>query len=251
MRREILAEGVELYLGDCREILPTISCDHIISDPPYEDELHNAVGRIRRNDGRDMVDTLGFDGINADRSEISRLCVSAASGWVILFTLAEGVRAWRDDLQSAGLKWDTCCFWVKPDSAPRFNGQGPARGAECFVTGWAGSGVRKWNAGGKRGIYTHCVNGPSRHGKHPTEKPISLMREIIEDFTTRDQLICDPFCGSGSTGVAAVHSGRKFIGIERKSEYFDIARHRIDDALRRPELFIHRPAPKAKQESLI
>ena len=42
-----------LYLGDCTELLPQLTADHIISDPPYEDELHGAIGRIRRNDGRD------------------------------------------------------------------------------------------------------------------------------------------------------------------------------------------------------
>ena len=166
-----------LYEGDCLEIMPTLgSVNHVISDPPYEDELHKAVGRIRRADGREMVASLGFDGVNASRSAIASVCVGASAGWVILFTLAEGVRAWRDDLQAGQAKWDTTCFWVKPDASPRFNGQGPARGAECFVTCWAGAGYRRWNAGGKRGVYVHNVNGPKRHGEHPTEKPVSLMQ---------------------------------------------------------------------------
>lgn len=248
-RIETIAEGVTLYLGDCREILPTLEgVRHIITDPPYEDELHNAMGSIRRNDGREMVQDLGFEGINASREDVAAALVKAAEGWLIVFTLAEGVRAWRDPIQAAGGKWDTTLAWVKPDASPRFNGQGAARGFECAVTAWCGKGYRSWNAGGKRGIYTHCVN-VGRQGEHPTEKPLSLMAEIIRDYTKPGELICDPFCGSGTTGVAAVKSGCQFIGIELDEKWFDLARRRITDALQQTDMFIERPKP-AKQEAL-
>ena len=246
-RKEIIGDCT-LYLGDCREVLPTLTVDHVMSDPPYEDELHKAMGRIQRTDGREMVQALGFDGINLSRSTIAAACVEASSGWVILFTLAEGVRAWRDDLQSAGAKWDTTCFWVKPDASPRFNGQGPARGAECFVTCWAGKGHRKWNAGGKRGIYTHCVN-TGRQGEHPTEKPVPLMMEMVADFTQAGQLVCDPFMGSGTTGVACARMGRHFVGIEQNERWFDLSRRRIEEAYRQPRLFAE-PEPKPVQSSM-
>ena len=100
-RIEHLAETVTLYLGDMREILPKLPpVDHIIGDPPYEDELHKAIGRIRRNDGREMIQDLGFEGVNAGRTKMAAECVRASDGWLILFTLAEGVRAWRDDIQA-------------------------------------------------------------------------------------------------------------------------------------------------------
>jgi len=237
-----------LYLGDSLEILPALAVDHIIGDPPYEDELHKAIGRIQRNDGQEMITTLGFDGVNADRADIAQACVTAASGWVILFTLAEGVRAWRDDLQAAKAKWDTTCFWVKPDASPRFNGQGPARGAECFVTCWAGTGYRRWNAGGKRGVYTYCVN-TGRQGEHPTEKPVPLMMEIVSDFTSFGETVCDPFMGSGTTGVACTNLGRAFVGIERDERWFDLSCRRIEMAYKQPRLFKDE-APKPVQLSL-
>jgi site-specific DNA-methyltransferase (adenine-specific) len=239
-----------LYLGDALAILPTLAVDHVIGDPPYEDELHKAwqLGRIQRNDGREMVDDLGFDGVNAGRAAIAAAAVAASSGWVILFTLAEGVRAWRDDLQAVKAKWDTTCFWIKPDSSPRFNGQGPARGAECFVTCWAGTGYRRWNGGGKRGIYTHCVN-QGRQGEHPTEKPVPLMMEIVADFTRPGETICDPFMGSGTTGVACAKSGRSFVGIEQNERWFDLSCRRIEEAYRQPRLFSE-PIAKPVQETL-
>ena len=195
----------------------------------------------------EMVQDLGFDGVNAERKDIAARCVEVSSGWVILFTLAEGVRAWRDDLQKCGAKWDTTCFWVKPDSSPRFNGQGPARGAECFVTCWAGKGHRSWNSGGKRGVYTHCVNGPKRHGEHPTEKPLSLMTEILTDFTNFGDVVLDPFMGSGTTLVACAKLGRKGIGIELDPDYFEIACRRVEEAYRQPDFFVQQPSAKAEQ----
>lgn len=251
MRRvEHIAEGVTLYLGDCRELLPNIdSISHIVCDPPYEDELHGAMGRIRRNDGRKMVKTLGFDGINAMRAEIASLLVARSNGWIIVFTLAEGVRAWRDPIQEAGGKWDTTLAWIKPDASPRFNGQGAARGFECAITAWCGKGHRSWNAGGKRGVYTHCVN-VGRQGEHPTEKPLSLMAEILSDYTKPGDLICDPFMGSGSTGAACVRSGRRFVGIETDPKWFDLSIRRIEEATKQQDLFIEKPKP-AKQEAML
>lgn len=247
MREEIIGD-CRLILGDCLEVMPEIEADHVISDPPYEDELHKAMGRIKRNDGQEMIQSLGFDGVNLSRSEIARLAASSSSGWVILFTLAEGVRAWRDDLQAASAKWDTTCFWIKPDASPRFNGQGPSRGAECFVTSWAGRGHRRWNGGGKRGVYTHCVN-TGRQGEHPTEKPVPLMMELVQDFTQPEQTILDPFMGSGTTGVACVNLGRSFIGIEQNEKWFDLSCRRIEEAYKQPRLFDMNKT-KSIQESL-
>lgn len=251
-RTEQLSDSVTLYLGDCREVLPTLGkVDHIICDPPYEDELHAAIGKINRIrcDGNRTRDYFGFSGINATRQEVAPMLVASSLGWLIVFTLAEGVRAWRDPIQAAGGKWDTTLAWIKPDASPRFNGQGAARGFECAVTAWCGGGYRKWNAGGKRGIYTHCVN-VGRQGEHPTEKPLSLMMELLADFTQQCELICDPYCGSGTTGIAAVKLGRRFIGVEIDPKYFDLSCRRIADALKQPDMFIERPAP-AKQEALI
>ena len=73
------------------------------------------------------------------------------------------------------------------------------------------------------------------------------IRLLPDDVKT----VFDPFMGSGTTGVAAVKLGRKFIGIEIEPKYFDIACRRIEDALKRPDLFIPTPQPKAKQESLL
>lgn len=228
-----------LYLGDCLPLLADLSADHVIADPPYEDILHAGIAKGFKGlrDGRTLARPLGFDGIDAIRPEVARLCTKASRGWVILFCIAEGVRAWRDDLQAAGAKYDTCLAWIKPDATPRFNGEGAARGFECAVTAWAGDGRRSWNGGGKRGIYTHLVNGGERTGLHPTEKPRRLMSALVADFTQVGQTILDPFMGSGTTGVAAVLAGRSFIGIEQDPAHFETSCRRIEDAQRQGQLF--------------
>lgn len=225
-----------LILGDSKELLLTERAKHILTDPPYEDEMHAGVGKIARlrNDGGTINDDLNFDGINADRDEFAKLMVEASDGWLLAFSLAEGVRAWRDPIQAAGGKWDTTCIWVKPDSTPRMNGQGPARGFENFVLAWCGPGLKKWNAGGKRGVYVHMVNPPSRvpahKGGHPTEKPLGLMRELVMDFTQPGETVLDPFMGSGTTGVACALTGRVFTGIEQTEKWFDLACRRMEAA---------------------
>jgi DNA modification methylase len=88
------------------------------------------------------------------------------------------------------------------------------------------------------------------HGKeHPTQKPDELMVWCLEQLPSA-QTILDPFMGSGTTGVACVKLGRKFIGIEIEPKYFDIACKRIGDALKQPYFFVEKPKP-AKQEALI
>ncbi len=85
---------------------------------------------------------------------------------------------------------------------------------------------------------------------HPTQKPVSLMRWCLGGLPSA-RTILDPFMGSGTTGVACVQLGRKFIGIEIDETYFDIACRRIADELRRPRLDLPAPVAAAKQEALL
>jgi site-specific DNA-methyltransferase (adenine-specific) len=228
-----------LHLGDCLTLMSDLEpVDHIISDPPYEQISQDRIGGIKRNDGGAVTGKLNFSGIDQIRDAVAEHSSRLSTGWVLLFCTAEGVALWRDSIEAAKIKYKCPMIWVKPDAMPKFNGQGPALGYENIVSAWAGEGPARWNAGGKRGVYTHCVNNAERTGLHPTEKPRRLMAEIVGDFTVTDQTILDPFMGSGTTGVAAVQMGRNFIGIEQDQAYFDLACRRIEDAQRQSDLFI-------------
>lgn len=230
-----------LYEGDALEIVPALGAvGHLITDPPYEAIMHASKDGMKglvRPDGSHHWKPLGFAPID----EIREAVVSwgeRVEGWFIAFCTSEGVGRWADCINASPMRYKRACVWIKPDSTPQMNGQGPAQGAEHFVCAWAGNGHAKWNGGGKRGVYTHCVNGPERHGEHPTEKPRRLMSEIIGDFTQAGQVILDPFMGSGTTGVAATALARRFIGIEKDPRWFDIACKRIEDAQRQGDLFL-------------
>jgi site-specific DNA-methyltransferase (adenine-specific) len=253
-RIEQLAEGVTLHCGDCREILPTIGgVDHVITDPPYSDIVHSTRGRRGdelRKDGGPSLEKIEFSAIDSIQRDVSGLVQLVCAGWFLTFSDIFALPGWRDSILESGGKSKSVALWIKPDCAPQFNGQKPATAFECIGVFWCGEGFSRWNGGGSRGLYTHNTNGPSRHGTHPTEKPISLMRELVALYTDHGQVVCDPFMGSGTTGVAAVKLGRKFVGIELEPKYFDIACKRIQAALDAPDMFIERPKP-AKQEAFI
>jgi site-specific DNA-methyltransferase (adenine-specific) len=247
-RTETLAEGVTLHHADCRELLPALgTLDHVITDPPYEHHTHERGGNVRRTDGGPELAIIPFASVENIRREVAAKMVAASNGWLLVFTTAEGVTPWRDAIEAAGARYKRACVWIKPDSAPQFNGQGPAAGFENVVAAWCGSGHSRWNGGGRRGVFTHQVNPPSRipegKGGHPTEKPLALMCELVTLFTDPGQTICDPFMGSGSTGVAAVKLGRRFVGIENDCKWFDLACRRISVALTQCDFFVEPPTP--------
>lgn len=243
---------VTLFLGDCRAWLPLIGMvDATITDPPYESHMHVAKAGARgiRKDGYESPKPVDFDAIGDLRSDVTQTLCDFTKGWLLAFCTPEGVAAWRDAIEAAGGRYKRACVWSKPDAAPQFNGQGPAMAAEMFVAAWCGTGHSRWNGGGRRNVFTHMTNQSDRHGVHPTEKPVSLMRELVTLFTNPSDMILDPFMGSGTTGVAAVKTGRQFVGIEAESKYFEIACERIEEATKQPDMFIE-PAPAPKQEGL-
>lgn len=245
-RIEHMADGVTLYLGDCREVIGDLdTVDAVLTDPPYETHMHVAKAGAHgiRADGYASPAAVDFSSIDGLRETVTPLLISRCAGWFIAFCTPEGVAPWRDAIEAAGARYKRACIWSKPDAAPQFNGQGPAMGAEMFVTAWCGPSYSRWNGGGRRNVFSHLTNQSTREGTHPTEKPLSLMSEIEWLFTNPSDTILDPFMGSGTTGVAAVKLGRQFIGIETDPKYFTVACRRITEALKQPDMFIEHPKP--------
>ena len=172
----------DLHCGDCLEVLPRLVADrgagfdHIITDPPYEDvhHAHHARGTIARTDGRGAPRPVPYAGVGSIREAAAQAMVAASAGWVLVFCLAEGVRPWHDALTGAGARWHGTMAWIKPDAAPQFAGIGPARGFECIAVAWAGSGRRRWNGGGARGVLTYNT----AKGGLPGSKPVPVMAAL-------------------------------------------------------------------------
>lgn len=253
MHTEVTIGDCRLILGDCLEVLVTLGrVDAVITDPPFEKEAHTAVRRTQKSIREDKPAELGFDAITEEtRLAIPQWAAGNCSGWLLAFCQVEAVSAWRDAMEAAGLKYKRGMAWVKPDSSPQFNGQMPAQGYECIASAWCGDGHSRWNGGGRRGVFTHLTNQPDRDGRHPTEKPVPLMRELVGLFTGLGQVVLDPFMGSGSTALGCIKTGRRFIGIERDPVHFQTAVERIQDAFSRPDMFINTRAPEPKQEAML
>ena len=227
-----------LYLGDCLEVMKSLEpVDHVISDPPYEAVMQNKWGVLSRNAPSSHVrhERIGFEAIDDMRDDVAKLIANSCNGWAVLFCMAEGVRAWRDCLEAAGVKYKRAMVWIKPDAMPQFNGQGPSVGHEMMVSAWCGTGHSSWNGGGRPGVFTYNKNTPD--SVHPTQKPLPLMRQLVHLFSNSEQTVLDPFMGSGTTGVACVQQGRNFIGIERDENHFLSACKRIEDAQRQGDMF--------------
>lgn len=242
----------DLHLGDClagMATLPDKSVDHVITDPPFEAEAHTLQRRIKQNisqrAGAELSGArekpLSFAAISPDgRIEASRQMVRLSRGWVVVFCQAEAVSLWRDSLDSAGAKYKRACVWIKPDGMPQLTGDRPGMGYESFVCAWAGEGRSRWNGGGRVGVYSYARQGED-DGWHETVKPIALMTTLVRDFTTRGDLILDPFAGSGTTGVAALRNGRRFVGWEREPKWHEAACKRLRATREQRDLFEVRP----------
>lgn len=170
-KREIGSATV--YLGDCLEVLPSLGrVSAIITDPPYEKEAHTPMCRTRAGIEAGLDTYLGFDAISdEERGTLAEVAAGKCDGWLLAFCQIEAVSSWRDAIERCGAKYKRAMVWVKPDSSPQFNGQGPAQGHETIVAAWCGTSHSRWNGGGKRGVFEYYATH-GRYGGHPTEKQI-------------------------------------------------------------------------------
>lgn len=224
-----------IYHGDCRDVLPHLgSVNHVITDPPYSEETHGKTWRSKKmaESGYRRVsaahDGLGFDAISdAEIAAFLGWCAAHCDRWTIAFSDIEGVFRWMTSIRASGLDYVRACVWDKVDGTPQLTGDRPAVGAEAIVMAHRAA-RKRWNGGGKRGVYRHATNGGVRGPKpHPSTKPEALLRELVSDFTDPGDLVLDPFMGSGTTLVAAKRLGRRAIGIEREERYCEMAAQRL------------------------
>ena len=227
MVEPVIIGNAELWLGDCREILPTLGkVDAVVTDIPYE--ISQKTNGIRDLDFGDWDWEGSSDlAMGVLKSLEKTPTILAWCAWQQLNTISE--------MFPNRAKRPLC--WHKTVCSP-MNGQHMF--LNSFETAYYGKLPGAFFGG-------HCVpsvwkGSPPQDRDHPTQKPIALMNWCIANTTAQNHTILDPFMGSGTTGVAAVQMGRKFIGIEREEKYFQIARRRIEDAQRQGDFFVETAA---------
>lgn len=221
-RKEVIGNAT-LYLGDCRNVLPTLGrVDAVITDPPY------GIDGGKGGDAR-----AGQKGVYAgewrdDESYIEDVCAPA---FVAALAIADrgavtpGIRCLHLYPRAA----DMGCFWT-----PASMTHGPWGFTNFQPILYYG---RDFRAGlGSLPSGRSLTEAAEKNG-HPCPKPIGAWKWLVDKVSKDGELILDPFMGSGTTGVAAVQMQRHFVGIEREPKYFDIACRRIEDAQRQGQLF--------------
>jgi site-specific DNA-methyltransferase (adenine-specific) len=254
-------EGYSVYQGDALALVPLLQAvDHCITDPPYEQETHSAMRRtLVRQEARMVYTPLAFAPLTArQRRFLCRLQVR----WLLAFCQVEAVGRYQDLLQH---KYKRPLVWRKRDGAPQYTGDRPGMGYESIVCAWCAPGRPHWNGGGKHGwydddglqgadpIYDYPVRGGANHGDarvHATQKPVPLLAAFVRDFTQPGEVVLDPFMGSGTTGVACLQEGRRFVGIEQDPDTFAKACARLQAAARQGQLFPP-AAPRIPQAVLL
>ena len=261
LRPTWFAPGVELYLGDCMEVLPRLpkgSVDAIVTSPPYAMQRAKQYGGVPEEEYPAW--TVGW--CNAARSALTER-------GSIFINIRENIRngqisdyVHRTRLALREASWVECeeLIWVKRDGAPVGSGHRPRRSWERIL--WfaktgdclcmpkqggnpagsirepTGRGLQLWRkirhkeekVGAVRvRDYVVTAGGRSARGDwlHPAVYPVEVPRYLIRLVTEPGHTVCDPFTGSGTTGVAAVRKGRRFVGIEIKREYLDISVRRL------------------------
>lgn len=238
MEREQIG-ACTLDRGDCYALLPDLAVDCVLTDPPFSATTH--AGARGGGFGQNHLVPFGSMGTAEAVALAQQLC-GCAQRWVVMSVDWHHATAIEQALPSCFIR---AGIWIKPNGAPQFTGDRPGMGWESIVI-LHRPGRKQWNGGGQHAVW-HI---PKIAGRHPTEKPLALIRAWVEQFSHVGETLLDPFMGSGTTGVACVQLGRTFVGVEIERRYFDIACQRIEDAYKQLSLFPPEMHSKPRQEVL-
>lgn len=230
-RVERLAENVTLYLGDCYAVLPEVAAfDALVFDPPY---AFNASGGGKFRAARTYLNDIIEAGIDRgfDYAIFAKRIVSS----VVVFCHNDQLPDLLPFLQKRFRQF-ALCSWHKTNPMPVAN-KHYLPDTEFYIHAWDGDAAPIGASLAEKRRYIETPCGKSAFD-HPTVKPLDVMAKVVRNVNALT--ICDPFMGTGSTGVACIAEGRGFIGIERDPKHFDTACARLAQALA-----VAAPAPTA------
>ncbi len=231
-----------LINSDCTEAmhqLPDDSVDCIITDPPYNLGLfmhkrNTNLQKMRENQfAYAGWDNLEFDEWRDNMAKWLKECnrVLKKKGTLVIFMAIIKVGEVIKLAEEAGFYYKTTGIWHKTNPMPRNMKIQFVNSTECWIyfinEGTSGTFHNEGKVQHDFMESSVCPLSEKKEGKHPTQKPLSIMKYLIETLSNPDDVILDPFMGSGATCVAAAMTGRRYIGIELCEEYFNIASARI------------------------
>lgn len=233
--------------GDCLEVLKTIpdeSVDCILTDPPYNLGLfmHNRnTNLVKMRDNQFAYagwDNIEYEEWCSNMREFLKECsrILKPKGTLISFMSIIKVESFIRFAEEVGFYYKTTGIWHKKNPMPRNMNLQFVNSTESWVyfINRGTSGTFHNNGKVVHDYLESSVTPLSekKHGKHPTQKPLSIMKQLINLTTNEGDIVLDPFMGSGSSCVAAALLNRNFIGIELNESYFDITSKRLEEVLK-------------------
>lgn len=257
MQKYYEKEDIRLFLGDCVEILEKAthnSIDMIFADPPYmlsNGGISCQSGKVVSVNKADWDKSKGLDEDFAFHARWINACrrVLKPNGTIWISGTYHSIYACGFALQKADFKILNDICWFKPNASPNMSCRYFTASHETLLWArkdknakhifnyelmkngdWGSDEIKKPN---KQMRSVWQIDTPKSYektfGKHPTQKPLELLRRIILASTNENDLILDPFTGSSTTGIMALELGRKFIGIDLEKEYLDLSIKRFED----------------------
>lgn len=238
-----------LYKGDCNKALKKLdekSVDLIFADPPYmlsNDGITCKNGKMVSVNKGDWDKSKGFEQDVKFHKKWLKSCdrVLKDEGTIWISGTYHCIHQVTYILLQMGYYIINEVSWIKPNAAPNM-------GCRCFTAShetliWAKKSkkfkhtfnyklMKELNNGKQMRSFWTIPTTPKKEkylGKHPTQKPLELLRRIILSSSNEGDLVLDPFVGSGTTGVSSLIYGRKFIGIDTEKDYLDLAYKRLTE----------------------
>lgn len=234
-RKEIIG-NCTLYCGDCMDIMPELGecADLVCTDPPYKltgggksDSMGGVFAGENYNNNGKIVEC------NVEWSDFMPLLYDCLIGDSHAYIMANNrhVQNMLNEAEKAGFRFHNLLVWDKGSATPN---RWYMKNLEFIGLFFKGKAKFINDCGSKQLIKVPQEN----YGTHPTTKPVELMKHYILNSSNEKDTVIDPFMGTCPVGAACFITNRKFIGIEKDPEYFDIACKRIEEASRQKDLFI-------------
>ena len=227
----------KVILGDCYEILKTIddnSIDLILTDPPYN---ISRPSNFTKNSDNKKFNNISIDFGDWDQVEIDIESlmiefkrVLKPGGTIIIFYDIWKCNSLKAIAEKLGLKQPRVCPWVKTNPVPINSKKNYlSNGIEFFFTFVKGKNAT-FNSSYDKGIYNFPLCHGNERTEHPTQKPLSLIKSLIEKHSKEGDVILDPFGGSGTTAIASIETNRRYFLIEKENNYYNITISRIEQS---------------------
>ena len=225
----------KLYNGDCLEVMDKlieegIKVDCILTDPPYNVSKNNNFKTM----GRHGLDFGEWDKNFDDVEWLKRVdAILSKNGSIVIFNTFDNLAMTKTFLEKVGFIYKDFIVMNKNNPMPRNRDRRYIGACEyaLFMTRTKAKWVfnRQSEKYDSNVIKCNVVSGKEKT-IHTTQKPLSVIKELVLRHSNENDSILDCFMGSGTTGIACVNTNRKFIGIELDENYFNIAKDRIEEA---------------------